>query len=450
MTGTSLDLFGLLKRSLESGDTGPARAALDQLTHAALESARAHDARSMAIAHGMIAHLVEAGSVAASAGSEPVVCHTIECLRDIAVDSGAEQAAMAAFRGIGYTYGECMKHPGHFRTLAMEAWLAGVYTSVYDDTGRREALDKAAAASGHALADGGALTAEERARALFASGRVLRRLAEVESSEEKALSAISRLDEAKTIGTGGPMDAALIDAEIGQAYVALAPMKNPIKSYKKALSLFEDAGKTLTPELSRYDAALLESRLGYACSMLADEYNRARRYDDSLNSARAAIEHYKSAAKFFTHVRSAKEHSVILSGAGLAHTLICEVFTNAREFDDALKHARMAIDCYTEALESVGKEHAPESYASLKVSIGVAQMDLSEICFKEKRYDEAITACDSAIAAYNEALRIYEGAGAEKKAAPARKQLKEANDLFNTFMMIGTGKSRQAEIGDVV
>jgi tetratricopeptide (TPR) repeat protein len=246
------------------------------------------------------------------------------------------------------------------------------------------------------------------------------------------------------------MDAALMDVEIGQAYVALAPMKNPIKSYKKALSLFEEAGKTLTPALSRYDAALLESRQGYACSMLADEYNRARRYDDALNSARTAIEHYKSAAKFFTPARSENEHSVIMSGAGLAHTLICEVFTNAREFDDALKHARMAIDCYTEALDAVGKERAPESYASLKVSIGVAQMDLAEICFKEKRYDEAITACDSAIAAYNEALKIYDGTGAEKKAAPARKQLKEANDLFNTFMMIGTGKSRQAELGDVL
>ena len=139
-----------------------------------------------------------------------------------------------------------------------------------------------------------------------------------------------------------------------------------------------------------------------------------------------------------------------MSGAGLAHTLICEVYTQAREFDDALKHATLAIKCYTMALESVGKERAPESYASLKVSIGVAQMDLAEICFKEKRYDEAITACDSAITAYNEALRIYEGEGREKLAAPARKQLKEANDLFNTFMMIGTGKSRQAELGDVL
>jgi tetratricopeptide (TPR) repeat protein len=130
--------------------------------------------------------------------------------------------------------------------------------------------------------------------------------------------------------------------------------------------------------------------------------------------------------------------------------LICEVYTHSRDFDDALKHATLAINCYTSALESVGKERAPESYASLKVSIGVAHMDLAEICFKEKRYDEAINACDGAIADYNEALRIYEGAGKEKQAAPARKQLKEANDLFNTFMMIGNGKSRQAELGDVL
>jgi tetratricopeptide (TPR) repeat protein len=126
------------------------------------------------------------------------------------------------------------------------------------------------------------------------------------------------------------------------------------------------------------------------------------------------------------------------------------VYTHSRDFDDAMKHAAMAIDCNNKALESVGKERAPESYASLKVSIGVAHMDLAEVCFKERRYDEAITACDRAIAAYNEALRIYEGEGREKLAAPARKQLKEANDMFNTFMMIGTGKSRQAELGDAM
>jgi tetratricopeptide (TPR) repeat protein len=242
----------------------------------------------------------------------------------------------------------------------------------------------------------------------------------------------------------------LIDAEIGQAYVALAPMKNPIKSYKKALALFEEAGRTLTKNVSQYDAARLQSGEGYAHSMLADEYNRARRYDDALNSARSAIERYRLAAKYFTRARSRDEHSVIMSGAGLAHTLICEVHTNSRDFDDAVKHATRAIDCYMSALESVGKERAPESYASLKVSIGVAQMDLAEVCFKEKRYDQAINACDSAIAAYNEALRIYESSGKEKLAAPARKQLKEANDLFNTFMMIGTGKTRQAELGDAL
>jgi tetratricopeptide (TPR) repeat protein len=451
MAGPSLDLFGMLKQSLKSGDPGPARSALDGMAETVLGAAkRAPDARSLAIAHCMDSHIVDAGAIAAAAGSESVVCHTIECLRNITVDTGTEQVATAAFRGIDYTYGECRKAPGHFRSQVMDVWLTDIYTSIYDETGKRDSLDKAAAAADRALSEGGALTRDERARALFASGKVLRRLAAVESSEEKALLAISLLDEARATGAGSPLDTALLDTEIGQAYVALAPMKNPIKSYKKALALFEDAGKTLTAGVSRFDAARLQSGEGYAHSMLADEYNRARRYDDALNSARSAIERYKLAAKYFTPARSRDEHSVIMSGAGLAHTLICEVYTHSRDFDDALKHATLAIKCYTSALESVGKDRAPESYASLKISIGVAEMDLAEVCFKEKRYDEAITACDSAIADYNEALRIYEEAGKEKQAAPARKQLKEANDLFNTFMMIGNGKSRQAELGDVI
>ena len=45
-------------------------------------------------------------------------------------------------------------------------------------------------------------------------------------------------------------------------------------------------------------------------------------------------------------------------------------------------------------------------------------------------------------------MRIYESNGKEKQAAPARKYLKEANDLFNTFMMIGSGRGgRQLEGG---
>jgi hypothetical protein len=71
---------------------------------------------------------------------------------------------------------------------------------------------------------------------------------------------------------------------------------------------------------------------------------------------------------------------------------------------------------------------------------------MAEIHFREKRYENAITSCDSAIAAYNEALRIYDQKGKEKPAALTRKHLKKANDLFSTMMRIGVADRKPLEI----
>ncbi len=450
MAGASLSLIIFIRKLSATGDPDPARQSIDLLSKAALaEAGNAQDVKSMAAAGGMIAHIVEVGTIGAETGNMAIVCRAIERLKDIVTTAGAEAVSSAAFRGIGYTCNECMRQGGRFRTGTFDPWLAGVYASIHDATGKREALDRAVAATERALADRSALTLEERARALYSSGQVLRRVADTDHSEEKALLAISQLTEARAMGTVSGLEATFIDIEIGRAYATLASMKNPIKSYKKALSQYEEAGKAMSPAISRYDTALLDSLQGYAYAMLADEYSKARRYDDALNSARSAIERYTSAVRYFTPERSPGEHSLIMSGAGLAHTLISEIYTHSREFGGALKQATLAINCYSSALEAADKEKSPESYASLKVSIGIAQVDLAEICFKEKQYDEAISACDRAIACYNEALRIYEGSGKEKQAAPARKYLKEANDLFNTFMMIGSGRGgRQLELGD--
>jgi tetratricopeptide (TPR) repeat protein len=450
MAGTSLSLMVFLKKLSATGDPEPVLQAIDRLSHAALEEAgKKQDTKALAAAGGLIAHIVEAGAIGAETGNMAVVCRTIERLKDIATTADVEAVESAAFRGIGYTCNECMRQPGRFRTGTFDPWLAGVYASIHDVTGKRESLDRAVATIERALADRSSLCTEEQARAMFMSGQVLRRVAETRHSEEKALLAISQLTEARAMCAVGGLEATFIDIEIGRAYAALAAMKNPIKSYKKALSQYEEAGKAMGPGVSRYDAAMLDSLQGYAHAMLADEYSKARRYDDALDSARSAIERYASAVKYFTPGRSPEGHGLIMSGAGLAHTLISEIYTHSREFDGALNQATLAIDCYTSALETVDKVKSPESYASLKVSIGIAQVDLAEICFKEKRYDEAISACDRAIACYNEALRIYESQGKEKQAAPARKYLKEANDLFNTFMMIGSGLGgRQLELGD--
>jgi hypothetical protein len=67
---------------------------------------------------------------------------------------------------------------------------------------------------------------------------------------------------------------------------------------------------------------------------------------------------------------------------------------------------------------------------------------MAEINFREQHYESAISACDSSIAAYNEALRIFEEKGMDKQATAARKHLKKANDLFNTMLRIGVADKK--------
>jgi len=122
---------------------------------------------------------------------------------------------------------------------------------------------------------------------------------------------------------------------------------------------------------------------------------------------------------------------------GFAHTIVSEVYLKSRMFDLSLKHASHALDAYSRAAKAMDARELPERYAFIKTCMGLTQVAVAEIHFREKRYESAISACDSAIAAYNEAIRIYDDKGKEKPAAAARKHLKKANGLFNTMMRIG-------------
>jgi hypothetical protein len=114
----------------------------------------------------------------------------------------------------------------------------------------------------------------------------------------------------------------------------------------------------------------------------------------------------------------------------------------SRMFDLSLKHATLALNSYSSAAGSIDHKTLPERYAFTRTNIGLTHVTMAEIHFREKRYENAITSCDSAIAAYNEAIRIYDDKGREKPAAMARKHLKKANDLFSTMMRIGVADNK--------
>ncbi|MCD1295157.1 hypothetical protein CUJ83_09120 [Methanocella sp. CWC-04] len=433
-------LLSQLARLSTSGDSITLELALDDLKDTCID-AKSDDPRSIALASGMAGLLAEAGINAAKDGNITVVRMVIDRLSEITKRSGKPGVSSLALRGMGAIYLSCESNMGE-QVPRVQIKLASTYASLYDSTGKRECLELAMKMSEKAVAAyGESQHSDELIDALFVSGRIYRMAAELESDESSASISIARLTEALSLknGIASPLDQAFIKNELGKAFIAMAKIRNPIKSYKSAVSAFSEASDLVTPGISKWDHSLILANSGYAYTMLADEYFKIRKFDEAISSARSAISSYSLPVQFFTLNRSAEDHASIMSNLGLAHTVISEIYSKSRMFEEALKHAHQALDSYTDSMSAYSKISTSNDLASIKTSIGLTYMTIADICFREKRYQEAISACDNAIAAYNEAVRIYDESGREKPASTVRKYLKDANDLFGTMMRIGSG-----------
>jgi len=430
----AMRLASLLDKLCRSGDHEPVLETLGRMKAVAL-SVKGNDPVRTAASSGMVSMISEAALIAARSGNPTVMYRALDDLPDGALASPHAGIASLAFRSMGDVFSfssSCMDERSLCRlgTKMMES-----YSRLYDRTGRREALELAASAA-EKLANSKMFATDEYDGVLYASGAVYRRLAEADDSEQHANRALTILFEALTARTAeaSPADHACIKGEIGRAYMALARIKNPVKGYRSAASAFEDAGKIL--RIFPWDSALYRGKAACAYTMLADELCRGKRYDDALQAARSALALYPEAVKFFRG-RSPEDLVEAASGQGFAHTIVGEVYLKSRMFDLSLKHASFALDAYSLASSAIDIKAMPERYASMRTNIGLTHVNMAEIHFREKRYESAITACDSAIAAYNEAIRIYDEHKKDRPAAAARKHLKKASDLFNTMMRIG-------------
>ena len=434
--GTSLAT--LFNRLCESGDIEPVIHAIEQMKEISLEAREPFkDIKSIALSSGLVSMMSEAAYIAAKRGRHEVVYRAVDELLEVASTSGHQGISSLAFRSMGAIFDVCATCFDERALSRLETKLMEAYTVLYDRSGKPEALDMAVAMAEKASASR-IFATEEFDGILYVTGGVYRRMAEAKESEDHANKALTVLYEALTARTAeaSPLDHACIKGEIGRAYLALAKIKNPVKSYRSAASAFEEAGKMLDPKISPWDAALYRGKAACSYTMLAEEYCRTKRYDDAIQAARSALALYDDAVKFFQR-RSPESYVETISNLGLAHTIISEVYLKSRMFDLSLKHAQQAIDSYTSAAHAIDLKLMPERYAFTRTNIGLTHVTMAEIHFREKRYENAITSCDSAIAAYNEALRIYDDKGREKPAATTRKHLKKANDLFSTMMRIG-------------
>jgi tetratricopeptide (TPR) repeat protein len=446
-SGSGAGLASVIGNLCESGDNEPVLRALEQMRDISLEVKEPfQDIKSIAKAAAMVSMMAETASMAVKWGRFEIINYAVDMLRQVSEFSGHPGISSLAFRSMGAVFDLCPACMDERSLTRMETKLMEAYSLLYDRTGKHEALDMAAIMAEKAAGSKMFVT-EEYDCILYTSGGVYRRLAEADGSEEYATKALTLLYEALTARTAeaSPLDHACINGEIGNAYMAMAKIKNPTKSYRSAAGAFEDVGKMLNPAISPWDSALYRGKAACSYTMLAEEYCRAKRYDEALQAARNALPLYGDVIKFFER-RSPELYVETTSDLGLANTIIGEVYLKSRMFDLSLKHASLALDAYSSASKAIDSASMPERFAAMKNNIGLTHVTMAEIHFREKRYENAISSCDSAIAAYNEALRIYDQKGKEKPAALTRKHLKKANDLFSTMMRIGITDRKPLEI----
>lgn len=432
-------LEALMKKLYTSGDLDPVYEALEKMKRVALApKAPFADQKAISLSSTAISLIAEAGIESAKTGCYEVTWHVIDDLFDITEGSAHGGISSHAFRYTGSIYMVCTSRMSEQDLSKLENKLIGSYAALFDRTGRRESLDLAAAMLDKAITSK-TFTQDEHNNILYLAAGVYRRLAEADGSEEYASKALTILYEALTASqlTDDPIAYAMIKIELGKAYLALGKAKGTVKSYRGAAEAFEEAGKALTAGTSPWDVASCQGKAAYAYTLMAEEYSRTKKYDEALEAAKKALALYGDATKFFTPRKSAEENAMLMSNLGTTHTIVSEVFARSRMFDESLQHAQYALTAYSSAAKAASLSAIPERYATMKVSIGQTYVTMAEINFREQHYESAISACDSSIAAYNEALRIFEDKGKDKSAAAARKHLKKANDLFNTMMRIG-------------
>jgi tetratricopeptide (TPR) repeat protein len=437
------DLLSLIIKLYKKGNIQPVEYCMETLKAYSLKKIPGYESTiNDTLACNISSLIIEIGMNSARDEDIFVTGMAMDTLTEIAVSSESSLASEISKMGILQIYSSCDTTGGLFKLRASQRFFRS-YLSIFDKFGEHETLESAMKALEDATSLEKAInSARERIGLLYMSGCIYRRAGEMDINEEKINMAINDLSDALKVKDTilSPIDMAYIKAELGRSYMALAKAKNPIKSYKLAINMFSEANKILDEKSFKYDHSMLQSQTGYAYSMLADEYFKIRKNDEAIICARSAIAAYSVPAKFFAMKRAPMEYGMIMSNLGLAHAIISDIYGKSRMFRDALKHAYIAISSFNSAIEAYSSFGRGIDLARLKTSIGISYITIAEICFREKRYDEAINTCDSAIAAYNEAIKMYEGSGKDKLALTARKNLKDANELFNTMMRIGASK----------
>ncbi len=185
---------------------------------------------------------------------------------------------------------------------------------------------------------------------------------------------------------GDPRRVAMLQNNLGNAYVRLAAVRNREGNLERAIAAYREALRFRTPETAPLEYATTQNNLGNAYVRLAEVRDR----EGNLERAIAA---YREALTVYTPETAPLEYATTQNNLGNAYQDLAAV----RDREGNLERA---IAAYREALRFRTPETAPLEYATTQNNLGNAYVRLAAVRDREGNLERAI-------AAYREALTVY-------------------------------------------
>lgn len=182
-----------------------------------------------------------------------------------------------------------------------------------------------------------------------------------------------------------PSDFAMTQNNLGVAYSDLATMEDRADNLQRAIACFKAALEYYAPSAAPLAYAMTQNNLGAA-------YWNLSGVEDRADNLRRAIKSYQSALEYRTPITAPLDYAQTQNNLGTA-------YRNLASIEDRLANLRQAVACYQLVLEYYTPSAAPLDYALTQENVGLAYWDLAKIGNKEQNLLKAVDA-------YHEALRF--------------------------------------------
>ncbi len=180
-----------------------------------------------------------------------------------------------------------------------------------------------------------------------------------------------------------PLDYAMTQNNLGNAYGRLAEVEAKAENCKKAIKAYQEALKVRTLESFPMQHAMTQNNLGAA-------YGRLAEVEAKAENCKKAIKAYQAALEVYTLERFPMDYAMTQNNLGNAYQTLAEVEVKA-------ENCKRAIKAYQEALKVYTLERFPMDYAMTQNNLGAAYGRLAEVEAKADNCKKAIKACEAAL-----------------------------------------------------